>query len=166
MMENKINRSIELNQLICILKQCKSEGLYHYLDIRCGKLYRFSNHDAEMDESGFLNEILYNEENRFIFLPVTCPMDEYTDLCCFIEEIDNQPLHDRLKRCTKGKGAVRRTKRELRRLHLTPQWEWYRDRFYYRLAMEWAMENGVELIGPVSDNPEEENDIECISQNF
>ena len=107
----------------------------------------FTDWDAEQDETGFLMQILDVDDDRFLALPIVGDNDEYLDLCCFIDSIDNEALHARLVRCSKGKGAVKRIKKELRRQNLMPQWEWYRNRYYFWSAIEWAMQNGIELIG-------------------
>ena len=146
-MKNEGSRAIELQKLIDLLKQCKSEGVHYYLDLKSNGLCKFTDRDAEQDETGFFMQILYDDDNRFLSLPIVGDNDEYLDLCCFIHLIDNEALHTRLVRCSKGKGAVKRIKKELRRLNLMPQWEWYRNRYYFWSAIEWAMQNGIELIG-------------------
>ena len=146
-MENEESRAIELQRLIDLLKQCKSEGVHYYFDLENNSLYKFTNLDAEQDVTGYLMQILDVGDDRFLSLPVIGNNDEYLGLCCFIDSIDNEALHARLLRCSKGKGAVKRIKKELRRLNLMPQWEWYRNQYYYWSAIEWAMQNGIELIG-------------------
>ena len=146
-MKNEGSRAIELQKLIDLLKQCKSEGVHYYLDLKSNGLCKFTDWDAEQDESGFLMQILDVGDDRFLALPIVGDNDEYLDLCSFIHLIDHKALHARLVRCSKGKGAVKRIKTELRRQNLMPQWEWYRNRYYFWSAIEWAMQNGIELIG-------------------
>jgi hypothetical protein len=107
--------------------------------------------DWQKEEVEIAREIVNDAENPFIKPPSKFDFHEYRHMEKFIHSLNNEDAVEQLWRAIKGKGAFRYFKDTATHLGLLDDWWQYREREIKEFVLDWAKDNGVEVIDDVSN---------------
>lgn len=94
-----------------------------------------------------VEQILEDEEGRFVRLPTPEEVDEYSIMKDFCLSLEDQKLRETLLSAIRGRGAFRRFKDAVIRYGLDDGWYRFRDWAVGEIVKEWCEEHNIEVIG-------------------
>lgn len=91
-------------------------------------------------------QIVNDEVGRYLALPSKWDFHEYEVMERFCWSLEDQEQSEDLLNAISGRGAFRMFKDRIHRLGIQQDWYQFRDNALGELAIDWAEENGIELV--------------------
>jgi hypothetical protein len=97
----------------------------------------------QRDNIRIAGDFLKNEDD-YLALPTKYDLNEYQIMEEFVLSLKDRRASELLYTSIKGKGAFRRFKDTLLRLHLDNEWYAYRDAAISQVAIDWCESNQIQ----------------------